>query len=349
MLRNKITANIIVLGETGNGKSQFCNYVLQHKFFPVSDDVNSETKITKGNYGINDANNIFMIDTPGLQDSMGADKKHLIQLVDYVKTQTHLQAVLIIFNFHQPRFAFNIKNMIKLLCNAFPQTDFWNHVGLVFTRFYDSLPPKEKMKKIDRAEKFNREINELIRDAGNYSVKDLICPTFFVDSPSDGEEADFNTEEEVKHLIAWASNLMPLDVAQTRNVDPNIKEEKVEYDERIVRQSQKKNIQTTVYQTFKRKKQIHYNNEITYSDWEPGKTREETKILPRELVSTRKETIPTFKNTKTYIDIPDIQNTSFFGKIFGNYKTKTIGIPTKDVEFKYKNVKFFNDGTVEEN
>ena len=66
---SKIKANIIVLGETGNGKSQFCNAVLQRQVFTVSDDTKSETKITKGSYGMNDAEKIFAIDTPGLQDS----------------------------------------------------------------------------------------------------------------------------------------------------------------------------------------------------------------------------------------------------------------------------------------
>ena len=76
-----------------------------------------------------------MIDTPGLQDSEGTEKEYLTQLIQYAKQQTHLQAVLIIFNFHQPRFPLDIKAMIKLLFKAFPQTDFWAHIGLVFTIF----------------------------------------------------------------------------------------------------------------------------------------------------------------------------------------------------------------------
>lgn len=90
-----------------------------------------------------------MIDTPGLQDSEGTDKKHLIQLIQNVKQQKQLQAVLIIFNFHQSRFPLNIKTMIKLLCTTFPQTDFWNHVGLVFTRFFDNLKENQKRQKIN--------------------------------------------------------------------------------------------------------------------------------------------------------------------------------------------------------
>lgn len=346
---NNKSANIIVLGETGNGKSQFCNYVLRNYFFTVSNNADSETKETKGNYGINGANNIFMIDTPGLQDSRGADKEHLTQLVDYVKTQTHLQAVLIIFNFHQPRFALNIKNMVKLLCIAFPQTDFWNHVGLVFTRFYAKMDEELMDEKIDRAEQFNREINKLIKEAGYYSTSEIICPTFFVDSPKIGKTADFNTEEEVKRLIAWASNLIPLDVSKTQNVDPNIMKEIPEVQKRMVRQNQNKNIQTTIYQQYKRMKQIHYNKEITYSEWVPfGDEIIEKKILPKELITTRKEAIPSVKESYTTVKEIDIENTGFFDRVFGNYKTNYRKIPNNILELKYKNIKVYNDGTTEE-
>ncbi len=346
---NNKGANIIVLGETGNGKSQFCNYVLRNYFFTVSNNVNSETKETKGNYGINGANNIFMIDTPGLQDSRGADKEHLTQLVDYVKTQTHLQAVLIIFNFHQPRFALNIKNMVKLLCKAFPQTDFWNHVGLVFTRFYSFMDEDVKNEKIDRAEQFNREINKLIKEADYNLTSYIFCPTFFVDSPKIGKKADFNTENEVKRLIDWASNLIPLDVSKTQNVDPNIMKEIPEVQKRMVKQSQNRNIQTTIYQQYKRIKQIHYNKEITYSDWVPfGDEIIEKKALPKELIATRKEAIPSIKENYITVKEIDIENTGFFDRVFGNYKTNYRKIPNNRVEFNFKNIKFYNDGTTEE-
>jgi len=268
---NKVKANIIVLGETGNGKSQFCNAILQKQAFTVSDDTKSETKETKGSYGNNDAEKIFAIDTPGLQDSEGTDKEHLKQLINYVKQQTHLQAVLIIFNFHQPRFPLNIKTMIKLLCNAFPQSDFWNHVGLVFTRFFDFMPDKKKKGKEKFAVKFNQEIESLARESGqNYSLgNQLVCPTFFVDSPDEECEMDDNTKEEINRLIVWASNLDPLDVEKTKEVDPNIMKEEIEETEKKIDEenNMKELIKIITYGKYKRKKQYHYNGEITFTDW----------------------------------------------------------------------------------
>jgi len=59
------------------------NFILGKQIFPVSDDPESETKETKGEYGDGENSNIFVIDTPGLQDTKGSDKEHLTQMVNY--------------------------------------------------------------------------------------------------------------------------------------------------------------------------------------------------------------------------------------------------------------------------
>ena len=347
---SKIKANIIVLGETGNGKSQFCNAVLQRQVFTVSDDTKSETKITKGSYGINDAEKIFAIDTPGLQDSEGTDKEHLKQLINYVKEQTHLQAVLIIFNFHQPRFPMNIKTMVKLLCNAFPQTDFWSHVGLVFTKFYSFLPDKQKKNKEKFSIRFNKEIEDVARESGqNYSLgNQLICPTFFVDSPSEDEEMEQNTKEEINRLIVWASNLEPLDVKKTQEVDPNIMKEEIEYEEKKINENNnmKQLIKTITYAKYKRKKQFHYDGQITYTDWEEIDKYTKEEKIPKEVVNVLTDQKYEFKKTKSYIRVADPENTNFIRRMFNDYNYKDIVVPDTEVTSKEVRKFVYNNGEV---
>ena len=68
--------SLLILGATGDGKSQLGNFILNNpQAFKVSDDINSETKETIGKYGINGAENLFVIDTPGLQDTEEKDKQ----------------------------------------------------------------------------------------------------------------------------------------------------------------------------------------------------------------------------------------------------------------------------------
>ena len=341
-------ANIIVLGETGNGKSSFCNCVLKKNKFSVSDDTKSETKETIGYY--DDNNNIFMIDTPGLQDSEGTDKEHLIQLIDYVKTQTHLQAVLIIFNFHQPRFPQNIKTMIKLLCNAFPQTDFWNHVGLVFTRFFDYMPESHKQKKANFTQKYNKEIEKLIKETGGFIIpNNFRCPTFFVDSPEEENEMDSNTKEEINRLIAWAANLQPLDVSQCKKVDPKIKVEIEEYDERVLNSYEDTaNLQkVTIIGKFKRKKLIDYENNETFTDWEPNGEYKKYEKIPDEVVTVLDQQNVEKEIIENKIRVVDLENTGFWRRLFNNPNYKEEIIKTPSYKISSKKTKVYKSGKTE--
>ena len=49
----------------GNGKSSLGNFILGTQAFSVSDNPESETKITCGQYGVNENQGVFVIDTPG--------------------------------------------------------------------------------------------------------------------------------------------------------------------------------------------------------------------------------------------------------------------------------------------
>ncbi len=110
---------MILIGETGNGKSSLGNALLGYKAFTVSADVKAETKETMGKYGQGDAEKVFVIDTPGFQDTEGADKIRLMQMVKYVKDHQFLQSICIVFNYQQPRFPLNIQNILKLFDKIF--------------------------------------------------------------------------------------------------------------------------------------------------------------------------------------------------------------------------------------
>ncbi|KAG4085979.1 P-loop containing nucleoside triphosphate hydrolase protein [Neocallimastix lanati (nom. inval.)] len=280
-------ASLILIGETGNGKSSLGNFILKKNVFPVSDNPESETKITRGEHGGNNVtDDIFVIDTPGLMDAEGTDKEHLIQMVDYIKSNPGLQGIVIVFNFHQPKLPMNIRTLIMLLCNVFPRADFWRHVALVWTKFYSCLSQKQKDKKDIAVNKFMPKILDLVKEThGDISINSF--PTFFVDS--DPEENDEFSNEEISRLIAWVHTLTPIDVTKVQEADPNI--EKIEEEEDI-RESKtvEGNVEHIKLEYFKRNKEIHYDDSITYSDWVKVKEEEKENVLPRKLLREEIET-----------------------------------------------------------
>ncbi|KAG4106517.1 hypothetical protein H8356DRAFT_1340128 [Neocallimastix lanati (nom. inval.)] len=94
-----------------------------------------KTKFTKGEYR-ND-NKIFVINIPGLQDAEGTDRKYLIQMVDYIKSNPGLQGITNVLNYHQPTLPLHIKTLIRLL--------FRTQSSIIVSKFTPKVKPKKKI------------------------------------------------------------------------------------------------------------------------------------------------------------------------------------------------------------
>ena len=107
---------VIILGETGVGKSNLGNFLIKSQNFKTSSSTNSETQQIA--YG--ESNEIIVIDSPGTNDSSLDDEeieeKHLIDIVKAFKQAKYLNTILILLNYQQPRLSRNLKIMIKLFC-----------------------------------------------------------------------------------------------------------------------------------------------------------------------------------------------------------------------------------------
>lgn len=334
-----VKTSILILGETGNGKSSLGNFILNRKeIFPTSDGSDSKTKITKGCYGIGETRDIFVIDTPGLQDPQGEDKSHFENLLIYTKKQTHLQGIIIVFNYQCDRFAEHIKHMIKLLCNAFPQKYFFNHVALVWTKYYYYLPNNNKYKRFKKIEKITEEMIKLIEEENLISPKKFPC--FFVDS--DFEKQDYFSKQEMKRLIEWSSNLSYLDSNLTKIVNPLISKEIEEFREIYSHKNKILNKIITYYSQQKRKKQIFYNKIINYTDWKEYNKRESIYYEPIIYIGSDFECKVEKEQRKYYYYTYE---GGFWRTIFNNLKrVEHYGYHYVDVAYK-REIKKYNDGT----
>jgi len=272
----KIPVKLMLIGETGNGKSSLGNYILGKEVFRVSSKPRSETKITEGKNGDDENSNIVVIDTPGFQDTEGEDKKHIEQMVNYLKSNVGVQAVLIVFNYHQPKLASHIKTMMKILYNIFSFPNFWSHVAIVFTRFYHYIPLEEQEKKQTVINKFIPEVLNLVKETtGDQSIKSF--PTFFVDADLNNSEDQYSRYQ-TEELILWAHRLNTIDVDKIKFADPNIKDVIVEEE---VRESKvvQLNVEHITYEFFRRNKEIHYDGTVSYTNWKKYKEEKRDNVL----------------------------------------------------------------------
>ena len=134
-MNSKIT-KILVLGETGNGKSTFCNYILGEKKCKESEKSVSETFDVTGYPCSENSKNsdILVIDTPGLADSKGRDQE-VINKIKKRLSEEHcngIKSIIIMVNVNIPRLSQEAKRKIEIFCKFFHILNFCIMLLLLF-------------------------------------------------------------------------------------------------------------------------------------------------------------------------------------------------------------------------
>ena len=131
------TFTVIGIGETGNGKSTFLNAYLQKEAFTRSNSPNSCTKLTTVQSNTLD-NKIFKaIDTPGIKDTDNADQENVKQLTKFLlRYQDGINVAAIVLNGQKDRFTSDTQKFIKIAHQMFNHPDFWEHLCIIFTKWF---------------------------------------------------------------------------------------------------------------------------------------------------------------------------------------------------------------------
>ena len=212
------TYRVLVIGPTGSGKSQFCNFVLKDK-------TNSKNKVSHffQSCTSNPLSNEFerngykfeFIDTVGYSDSNDKDEENFENLVTFLKDKKSIDYILLLLKFGE-RITGETKKYLQTLNRIFVENDFYSHLSVVFTKY----PEKPKKEEIEMKDKLSSGINSILKEVFNIK-KEQILPevkVYYLDTDIDEE-----TNEYIKKFQDTVDIILEQIIlnSTTRNFDKN--------------------------------------------------------------------------------------------------------------------------------
>ena len=222
LIKDKDLYRVIVVGPTGMGKSQFCNFVQRdttNSINKVSESLNSCTQDPFSNNFKRNKNNYEFIDTAGSGDSGNNDIENLKRLVEYLKKKASIDFILLLLKFGE-RVDGDTRDYIKTLGKIFTPPEFYNHLSVIFTKF--PVKPSKKEEKIKNQS--IEEINKIIKNSFNLD-SDEVTPevkVYFIDTEYDEDKDAY--DEKSQDTIDIMMEQIKLNVfnygsIDTRNLD----------------------------------------------------------------------------------------------------------------------------------
>lgn len=124
---------IMLIGETGVGKSQLGNFLLQNNSFKVGDHDRSETKKISESSSKIENMNVTIIDTPGLNDTSGADEQIMNLIVEKFQNDKSIDGMILVYSFKSPRKVKKHQELLKNLITTFGEDLLKSRLKVIFT------------------------------------------------------------------------------------------------------------------------------------------------------------------------------------------------------------------------
>ncbi|KAK8838301.1 hypothetical protein M9Y10_035724 [Tritrichomonas musculus] len=243
---------ILMIGDTGVGKSSFGNIYLEKPIFEASDSTDPVTlKADAQSNKINGCTR-YAIDTVGFNDGQSIDSVQIQNLAILMRNYLRgVNGIVIVLNGMCDRFSQGVKDVIRFSYNAFGTREALSHICLVFTKCIDKNYPNRDTKRTkyrDCVRKYLSEISGVQLD----QVPEI--PVFFVDCyPRDN---DNETKENMVQFHGWVCSRRPLSTKKFKEA-VQIHEDRVEE----VRMKVSVGFQTrgdTTYEIFEDQKRFKY-------------------------------------------------------------------------------------------
>ena len=334
---------IAVIGPTGVGKSQFCNYIQKdytNSKNEVSDSLDSCTQDPSPNIFERQNTTFNFIDTAGNNDSTNNDDKNLEKLVNYLREIKEINNIFLLLTFGE-RLSNSSREYIKKLGKIFTPMEFYNHLTIIFTK--SGSPEKQKKKK----EKNKEEVTKILKES--FKIEDTIIgkapDVYFVDTEYDEDSKTFDeTSQDTIDIILKKLLLdeqiykyKPIDTSNLDLTGENLKKRedrekyefeliKKKYEEMILQKEAEEKKKKQLEEILKKKKKDEQAQkelvELLKKQEEVRKNEERLKQIEKERLELQKkeEAIrEEARKKKIIIDKLDgiIDNCGFVAKLYG--------------------------------
>ena len=178
---NKVIKTVLI-GPTGAGKSQLCNFFhkdLTNSIYEVSNSLNSCTKEPKSTIVERQDIKLELIDTPGTSDSNNNDEENLKILTKYLRNGKELNQIFLVLSFHD-RLSRITRDYLKILSWIFTPKQFMTNLIIIFTHYPDD-PDEDDIEKYNILKKeVKEELDKIFEIPSEFPMPDI--PVYFVNT-----------------------------------------------------------------------------------------------------------------------------------------------------------------------
>ena len=144
---------IVLLGPTGVGKSQLCNFIMkdkENKTFKVSESINSCTQDPQSEYYTRSVEEyekkkikLELIDKAGSSDSGDNDERNFKLLIEKLREKKNVDFFFLVLNC-TTRLEGPHKKYIKMISETFTPNEFYGHLEIIYTHYPNTIKGQKK-------------------------------------------------------------------------------------------------------------------------------------------------------------------------------------------------------------